>query len=142
MFKTRRRKLIAAGLGVLALAVAAVLAAVPTIAGGLLLFAAVALVLTSWIFLALVRLVHATGRRPLARPGVRTAATAAVFVAVLGAVLTVWIVVYFFDSMRHFDDGIPAGDQVLLDAAGWGSLAVGSVLGTLAAMRVRRQSPS
>src|SRR5450759_406728 len=88
MFKTRRRKLIAAGLGVLALAVAAVLAAVPTIAGGLLLFAAVALVLTSWIFLARVLLVHATGRRPLARPGVRTAATTTVFVAVLGAVLT------------------------------------------------------
>jgi hypothetical protein len=51
----------------------------------------VALVLASWIFLALVRLVHTTGRRPLARPGVRRVATVAVFVAVLGAVLAVWI---------------------------------------------------
>jgi len=69
----------------------------------------VALVLASWIFLALVRLVHTTGRRPLARPGVRRVATVAVFVAVLGAVLAVWIGVHFFDGMSHFDDGIPAG---------------------------------
>jgi hypothetical protein len=102
----------------------------------------VILVVASWIFLALVGFVHASGRRPLARSGVRRAAAGAAFVAVVGAGLSAWFVVYFFVAMSHFDTSVPPNEQAALDTAGWGVVVVGSVLGTLAALRVRRSSPS
>lgn len=101
---------------------------------------AVVLVLGSWAFLLLLGVVHGLGRRPLARRGVRRMAVGAVFVAVLGAFVTAWVVGYLFAALSHFDTSIPSDEQAVLDAAGWGALAVGSVLGTLAALRVRRAS--
>jgi hypothetical protein len=103
---------------------------------------AVILVVGSWIFLPLVRFVHASGRRPLTRRGVRRVAMGAAFVAVLGACLAVWVVVDFGAALSHFDTTIPPDEQAVLNAAGWGTVAIGSVLGTLAALRVRRASPS
>ena len=98
---------------------------------------AVALVVGSWIFLAIIQIIRGFGRRPLGHPWIRRSTRVAAFLAVLGAVLGLWVVVYFFDAIRHFASGIPTGEQVLLDAAGWGAVIVGSVLGTLAASRVR-----
>lgn len=101
---------------------------------------AVVLVLGSWIFLGLIQIVREFGRRPLGHPWVRRITRVATFLAILGAALGMWVVVYFLDAMRHFDSGIPTGEQVLLDAGFWGAVIVGSVLGTLVAVRVGDRS--
>lgn len=101
---------------------------------------AAALVVASWAFLVLLGLVRITGRGPLARPRVRRVAAVAAFVGVLGVALAIWVAMEFLDGMRHFDDGIPPGDQALLGKAGWVLLVVGWFVGTLAAVWVGRPS--
>jgi hypothetical protein len=104
--------------------------------------AAVLLVLASWVFVLLIGIVHAFGRRTLSRPGVRRVAAGAAFVAILGASLAAWLVVYFGVGMSHFDTGIPTDEQAVLDAGFWVALVAGSVLGTFAALRIGRRPPS
>ena len=101
---------------------------------------AVVLIVGSWLFVALIQIVRGFGRRPLVHPWIRRITRVATFLAILGAALGMWVVGYFFDAMRHFDSGIPASEQLLLDAGFWGAVIVGSVLGTMAALRVRDRS--
>lgn len=101
------------------------------------LVAGVALVGGSWILLLLVALARAIGARPLAGRSSRWIIRGAAFLGVLGGCLAAWLVVDVAVGMSHFDSGIPPDQQVLLAAGFWVALIGGSVLGTLAARRVR-----
>lgn len=98
------------------------------------------LVLASWIFIAVVGTARILGARPLARRWLRTIALPATFLAVWGGLMAVALVVDLVVSLSHFDTGTPAGDQALIDAGIWVVAIGGAVLGTLAALRVRRDT--
>ena len=106
------------------------------------LSAAAAAVVASWVFLALLALVRASGRTAMARRPVRVVARVAIFVAILGAGVAAWAAVYLGVSLGHFDSGIPPEQRTVLDAAFWGVVVLGSVLGTMAALRVRDSAPA
>jgi hypothetical protein len=95
------------------------------------------LILLSWAFLLLIGIGRLFGVRLVLGRVMRGILRGAVFTAVLGACLFAWAVAYFMDGMAHFDSGIPAEQQVVLNVIGVGALVVGSLLGTLAALRVR-----
>jgi hypothetical protein len=103
--------------------------------------AAAALVVASWIFLALLALVRVAGGQPLARRAVRRAARGAIVVATVGAGLAAWAIAYFMDGMAHFDSGIPPDQQRVLNAAFWGVIVLGVTVGMLAAGRLRAGMP-
>lgn len=95
------------------------------------------LVVVSWIFLALAGLTRNLGVRPLARRWVRVIAPPVTFLAVWGGLMAVAFLADVVVSFSHFDSGTPPGDQALLDMGIWGMAVGGSILGTLAALRVR-----
>ncbi|MEO8570682.1 MAG: hypothetical protein ABI553_03190 [Chloroflexota bacterium] len=97
--------------------------------------ATVALVVGSWILLLCLAL--ASRARPLAHRGIRLAARAAAFIGILGAFVTVGLFAYFVDSVSHFDTGIPDADAAILTIGIVGLAVIGSILGTLAALRIK-----
>jgi hypothetical protein len=109
---------------------------------GAAVLTAAAVVVASWVFLVLLALVRASGRRAMARRPVRVAARAATFVAILGAGVAAWAIAYLMDSLLHFDTGVPPDQRAVLDGASWAVVVFGSVLGTLAALRVRVSAPA
>lgn len=92
-------------------------------------------VLASWIFMA----VYLLSLRSRARThrGVRVVARIAAFISVIGACYFVAFAIYFFVSISHFDSGIPPDQKALLDGGLWLAGILGSMLGTLAATRIR-----
>lgn len=54
-----------------------------------------------------------------------------------GELMAIVLFVDFAVSMGHFDTGAPPDDQALLDTGIWVVAVGGSILGTLAALRVR-----
>jgi hypothetical protein len=109
---------------------------------GLAIEAVVVLVVASWIFLALAGLARIVGARPLVRRWLRVIAVPATFLGVWGGLMAIVLIVDIAVSMSHFDTGTPAGDQALIDAGIWVVAVGGAILGTLAALRVRRETTS
>lgn len=116
----------------------------PPIDGGRLVMVAAigggALVLASWLFLAIMATGAVAGFRPLAGVLWRRIARGAAFVAVLGAVTGVALFVDFGVSMSNFDMGTPAGEQAVLNVAIGLSVVAGAVAGRSAARRIREPS--
>jgi hypothetical protein len=108
--------------------------------GGLAVEAAAILVLGSWIFLAIVAVARLIGARPLSRRWLRAIAIPATFLAIAGGFLTVALLAAFMVSLGHFDTGTPPDQQALIDKAIWAMAALGAILGTLAALRVRNRT--
>lgn len=94
-------------------------------------------VVASWVFLLVVVLANALGARPLARRGFGPLARVTTFIGVLGAFVGVGIFVYFGYAMAHFDSGIPPEQVMVLDLMLLGMMVAGSVVGVIAAQRVR-----
>ena len=94
-------------------------------------------VLASWIVLAMLGLVRIAGHHPLARRPVRRIAQVAVVTGIVGACVFAWGFASFMDGMRHFDTGIPMDERAILDTAFWVAVAVGIVLGVVAARHLR-----
>lgn len=98
--------------------------------------AAAVLIAGSWLYLVLLRIVRGFTGRPAIRGPLRRITQVAVFVAVLGACLFAWVILAFAVGMTHFFSSIPPDQQAALSVIGVGALVVGSLLGTLAAIRV------
>lgn len=97
--------------------------------------AAIVLVVASWIFLAILAL--AARVRPLAHRRVRMVARPAVFLAVLGGFVAVGLGVSVFVGIVIYEFQDPGEVVLALLQTGIAGLAiVGSVVGTLAALRI------
>jgi hypothetical protein len=97
---------------------------------------AAALVVASWVFLALLGVARLLGGQPFAHRNLRRVASAATFVAVLGAFMGIGLFAYLAYSIGRFDTGIPPEQKVLLDVGLWVVGIVGACVGVLAARRL------
>jgi hypothetical protein len=97
---------------------------------------AAALVVACWVLLVLLGIARLLGGQPLAHRNLRRVASAATFVAVLGAFMGIGLFAYLAYSIGHFDTGIPPEEKVLLDVGLWVVGVVGAGVGVLAARRL------
>jgi len=110
--------------------------------GDAAILSAVVLVIASWVFLAVLALVRATGRHVMVRRPVRAVAQVAAFVAILGAGMAAWAITDLMVGISHFDSEVPPDQQAALSVGFWVVLVLGSLLGTLAALKVQNSAPA
>jgi hypothetical protein len=97
---------------------------------------AAALVVASWVLLAVLGVARLLGGQPLARRNLRRVASAATFVAILGVFMGIGLFAYLVYSIGRFDTGIPPEQKVLLDVGLWVVGIVGACVGVFVARRL------
>ncbi len=96
-------------------------------------------VLASWLFM-LTFMASARARKSAGRT-IRWVARGSAFISVIGACYFVALAAWFYVGIVHFDTGIPPDQEALLNGGLWLAGILGSILGTLAATRIRVARP-